>query len=87
MNEKNDVISKTREMISSMGGSETKAIVDNKSLQKLFQQKQLLLVEMNKAKKEAAELAAIPFLESIKELDEKYSFMLTFLGNNNKDTN
>jgi hypothetical protein len=71
-------------MISSLGGSELKAVADSKVLQKLFDQKQKLIAEMNQAKREAADAAAKPYLEAIKEVDETYAFMLTFLGDNRK---
>lgn len=81
-----DTIKNTRLMISNIGGSELKAVADSKVLQKLFDQKQKLIFEMNQAKREAADAAAKPYLEAIKEVDETYAFMLTFLGDNrNKD--
>jgi hypothetical protein len=79
-----DEIKNTRIMISSLGGSELKAVADSKVLQKLFDQKQKLIAEMNQAKREAADAAAKPYLEAIKEVDETYAFMLTFLGDNRK---
>jgi hypothetical protein len=81
-----NAIKNTRLMISNLGGSELKAVANSETLQKLFLQKQALIAEMNQAKREAADEAAKPYLEAIQSVDEKYSFMLTFLGNNqNKD--
>ena len=77
-----DAIKQTRLLISSLGGSELKAVADNKNLQKLFAQKQQLIAEMNSAKREAADRAAEPYLESITKIDETYAMLLTFLGNN-----
>lgn len=77
-----DTIKQTRLLISSLGGSELKAVSDNKNLQKLFEQKQKLIAEMNFAKREAADRAAEPYLESIAKIDETYALLLTFLGNN-----
>jgi hypothetical protein len=45
-------------------------------------QKQELIAEMNQAKRAAADRAAEPYLESIAKIDETYSLLLTFLGNN-----
>lgn len=77
-----DTIKNTRAMIAELGGSELKAINDNVKLQKLFAQKQELIVEMNGAKREAADLAAEPYLKAIEEIDNMYSFLLTFVGDN-----
>jgi hypothetical protein len=81
-----DTIKQTRLLISNLGGSELKAVSDNKNLQKLFEQKQKLIAEMNLAKRAAADRAAEPYLESIAKIDETYALLLTFLGNN-KDKN
>jgi hypothetical protein len=81
-----DLIKQTRLTISNLGGSELKAVADNKNLQKLFEQKQALIAEMNQAKRAAADQAAEPYLEAIAKVDETYSLFLTFLGDNkNKD--
>lgn len=77
-----DVIKQTRLMISKLGGSELKAVAESETLQQLFDQKQKLVAEMNRAKREAADAAAKPYLEAIKTVDETYAIMLTFLGNN-----
>jgi tRNA uridine 5-carbamoylmethylation protein Kti12 len=77
-----DTIKNTRTMIAELGGSELKAVAGNASLQKLFKQKQELISEMNKAKREASDSAARPYLEAIDDIDNTYSFLLTFIGNN-----
>ena len=80
-----DLIKQTRLSISNLGGSELKAVATNESLQELFRQKQELVAEMNQAKRAAADLAAQPYLEAIKEVDEMYAVLLV-LFSNNRDT-
>lgn len=81
-----DLINQTRLTISNIGGSELKAVANNANLQKLFQQKQALIAEMNQAKRAAADSAAKPYLEAIESVDKIYAFLLVFLGDNkNKD--
>ena len=81
-----DLIKQTRLTVSNIGGSELKAVANNANLQKLFQQKQALIAEMNQAKRQAADEAAKPYLEAIEAVDKTYAFLLVFLGDNkNKD--
>lgn len=77
-----DLINQTRLTISNLGGSELKAVADSKTLQKLFEQKQALIAEMNQAKRKAADEAAKPYMEAIDDVDKTYAFMLVFLGDN-----
>lgn len=77
-----DLIKQTRLMVSNLGGSELKAISSNATLQKLFDQKQRLVSEMNQAKRKAAEEAAEPYLKAIEEVDQTYSMILALIGNN-----
>ena len=77
-----DLIERVRNSIASLGGSEAKAITDNIGLKGLWEDKQALLAEMNKAKREAAELAAQPYLDVLKDLDEQYAFLLRMIGDN-----
>lgn len=77
-----DLIRSVRINIANLGGSELKAIATNESMQDLFRQKQALMAEMNAAKRKAAEEAAQPYLDAIKELDQMYGMMLQFVGDN-----
>lgn len=77
-----DLIRSVRINIASIGGSELKAVSSNESLQELFKQKQALMSEMNAAKRKAADEAAQPYLDAIKELDQMYGMMLTMVGDN-----
>jgi hypothetical protein len=77
-----DLIKQTRLMVSNLGGSELKAVSSNATLQKLFDQKQRLVSEMNQAKRKAAEEAAEPYLKAIEEVDQTYSMILALIGNN-----
>lgn len=77
-----DLIKQTRLMVSNLGGSELKAVSSNATLQKLFDQKQRLVSEMNQAKRKAAEEAAEPYLKAIDEVDQTYSMILALIGNN-----
>jgi hypothetical protein len=77
-----DLIKQTRLMVSNLGGSELKAVSSNATLQKLFDQKQRLVSEMNQAKRKAADEAAVPYLKAIEEVDQTYSMILALIGNN-----
>ena len=74
-----DLIKQTRLSVSNLGNSELKAVASNEGLQELFKQKQALIAEMNQAKRNAADQAAIPYLEAINEVDEMYAVLLTLL--------
>lgn len=80
-----DIVSKIRANIAEMRGSEVKAIATNDSLRTLWNDKQTLLAEMNKAKKLAAEEAARPYLELIQEVDVQYAFLLQMIGDNKEE--
>lgn len=80
-----DIVKRIRRNIAIAGGSELKAIATNEGLKGLRDDKQLLLIEMNKAKKTAAEEAAAPYLELIHDLDEQYAFLLQMIGENRED--
>lgn len=77
-----DLIRAVRINIANLGGSELKAVATNEGMQDLFKQKQALMSEMNAAKKRAAEEAAQPYLDAIREIDQMYGMMLTFIGDN-----
>ncbi len=77
-----DVIKSARLSVSNLGGSELKAVAANEGLQELFKQKQALMAEMNVAKRNAADAAAIPYLEAIAEVDQMYAMLLAMLGDN-----
>lgn len=80
-----DMVSRIRANIVEMRGSEVKAIATNDSLKALWNDKQALLAEMNRAKKQAAEEAAKPYLDLIQEVDIQYAFLLQMIGDNNED--
>jgi hypothetical protein len=80
-----DLVSRIRSNIAKVGGSEAKAIATNSSLKSLWDDKQSLLAEMNKAKKAAAEAAAKPYLELIEEIDQQYAFLLQMVGENGEN--
>jgi hypothetical protein len=80
-----DLVARIRKNIAKMGGSEAKAIATNSGLKSLWADKQALLSEMNRAKKEAAEAAARPYLELIAEIDEQYAVLLQMVGDNGDD--
>lgn len=78
----NDTVKTVRQNLAKLGGSELAAVASNDYLKDLFDQKQQLLREMNIAKRQAADEAAKPYLETIAEIDKMYAMMLTLLGNN-----
>ena len=78
----NDTVKTVRQNLAKLGGSELAAVASNDYLKDLFDQKQQLLREMNIAKRQAADEAAKPYLETIAEIDRMYAMMLTLLGNN-----
>ena len=72
-----DIIKQARLNIAKMGNSELKAVANDEGLQEIFAQRQALLMEMNTARKIAADEAAKPYLETLKELDQMYAMLLT----------
>ncbi len=78
----NDTIKNVRSSLAKLGGSELAAVASNDYLKDLFGQKQRLMNEMNIAKRNAADEAAAPYIETIAEIDRMYAMMLTLLGNN-----
>jgi hypothetical protein len=77
-----DIIERVRLNVAKLGGSELKAVATDEYMRDLFTQKQALMTEMHVAKRTAAEIAAIPYLEAIAELDKMYGMMLGFIGDN-----
>lgn len=77
-----ELVTRIRRNIVAVGGSELKAVATDEGLKSLWEDKQKLLAEMNKAKKEAAEEAAKPYLELINDIDEQYAVLLQFIGDN-----
>lgn len=71
-------LSKIRNKIAKNGGSEISEFQTDNDLKELWQSKQELLTAMNKAKKEAAEKAAEPYLNLIRDIDEQYAVLLQF---------
>lgn len=59
-----------------INGSELTIVSKTESLQELWKEKQELIVQMNAAKKAAAELAAKPYMDAIAEIDEMYATIL-----------
>lgn len=70
-------LEEVRKSIVSGGANEVNARDQQESLRDLFREKQELILEMNQAKKLAAEEAAKPYLETIKEIDEQYLLILS----------
>lgn len=77
-----DLVNRIRSAIITGGGSELKAVANDGGLKSLLAEKQRLLSEMNKAKKDAIDAAAEPFLIEIKEIDEQYAMLLQLIANN-----
>lgn len=57
-------------------GSEANALAETGAVQELWGQIQNLKLEMNQAKKEAAEEAAKPYLEAIEKIERRYAMFL-----------
>ena len=72
-----DIVKRTRGNLSKMGKSELKIVASDEGLQEIFAQKQVLLIEMNNARRIAADEAARPYLEAINDLDKMYAMLLT----------
>jgi hypothetical protein len=77
-----DLIRQVRLNLKNLGGSELKAMANNEGLKELFSQRQQLISEMNAAKKRAIAEAAAPYESALQELDQMYSMMLQFVGDN-----
>ena len=78
----NDIISNIRKNIIVSGGSEVKALANSEWLKSMFDAKQELLSEMNKAKRAASDEAAKPFIELINNIDKQYAMVLQMIGEN-----
>jgi hypothetical protein len=65
-----------RNSISSFGSSEFDAVANQPALLEMWDKVQELKLEMNQAKKKAAEEAAAPYLEAITEIERRYAFIL-----------
>lgn len=78
------LIKKIRSMLTAVNGSETKAIATDENIKSLWKDRQALVLEMNKAKKIAAEEAAIPYLDLIKDIDEQYAMMIALVSDSSK---
>lgn len=76
---KNDIAS-IRQHLASSGSTELSIQDGMPGVDEIWKQIQDTRVEMNRAKKEAAEKAAKPFLEKISELEEQYSMILKLSG-------
>lgn len=68
-----------RDIRQHLNKSEIEIVSKDEYLQDLFKKKQDLINEMNVAKRQAADLAAVPYLEAISELDKAYGMMLTLM--------
>ena len=79
-----ELVKNVRLQVTSLGGSEVKAINDNDGLKELFEKRQALIEEMNAAKRKAADEAAKPYIDAIAEVDKMYSMLLTMVGDNNQ---
>lgn len=80
-----DLIRRVRLNVSSMGGSELKAVASNEGLQDLWKQRQELVAEMNAAKRKALQDAEEPYRETLAEIDRMYGMMLQFAGDNGEE--
>jgi hypothetical protein len=70
-----------RATIAKIGSTEINAISNNEGLREMWDQKQVLLAEMSRAKKQAADDAAKPYLTQIAELETSYAMMLQLSAN------
>lgn len=68
------IISKVREEAKNHIG-ELKMMNENPGMSEILLEIMELKEQMNRAKKEAAEIAAKPFQEKIRKLEEDYAFM------------
>jgi hypothetical protein len=72
----NKSIASVRQTLANNGSTELSVQKGMPGMDQIWQNIQDLRSEMNKAKKQAAEDAAKPFLEKIAELEEQYSMIL-----------
>jgi len=74
------ILDKVKTALAAAGNSELSTQQKVESLKDIFDQKQELIAEMNKAKRQAMEDAQKPYLEAIKKIDEEYALILTLVG-------
>lgn len=70
------VLEKVRKELKDSGRDVLSVLDTNPALEEIMDQIQALRMEMNSAKKKAAEEAAKPFLEQINDLESEYSLIL-----------
>jgi len=76
MSDEELTLNKLRNQISSMGASEFDSREQLPELQEMFDELQALKMEMNEAKKRAAAEAARPYEELMKEITDRYMFII-----------
>ena len=72
----NKTLNKVRDDISKAGKSELEVLQDLPCAEDIWKQIQELRMQMNEAKRKAAEEAAKPYLKEITELEEQYALVL-----------
>ena len=73
-------ITAVRKHLNEQGVSEIALREKYEDLQRIWNEKQTLLQEMQHAQMRAAELAAAPYLEQIYELDQNYATIISLLA-------
>lgn len=75
-----DFITTIRKHLNEQGVSEIGIREKHEDLQRIWNEKQQLLQQMQEAQKMASELAAAPYLEQIYELDQNYATIISLLA-------
>lgn len=82
----NQNLTGARIAIAQLNGNEARAISSNSMMKDLWTRRQALMLEMNEAKKRAAEEAARPYQAQIEDIDTEYAFLLHLVNDNGDDS-
>lgn len=82
----NQNLTGARITIAQLNGNEARVISTNAMMKDLWTRRQALMLEMNEAKKRAAEEAARPYQEQIEDIDTQYALLLHLVSDNGDDS-
>lgn len=71
-----NILASLRKQLMSSGQSEAEVLASGDAVKQMFDQIQTLRLEMNDAKKKAAEEAATPYVELIQQIEKRYALMI-----------
>lgn len=75
-----NILKKVQQNLATLGGTNVGAMELSPAIKSLWEERMALKAEMNIAKQAAAAKAAEPYLEALKEIEERYAVLLTLSG-------